>query len=221
MLDQPVWWWVQAMIEDPTRVDAWRVVEQPDPVDELTVNALASAERAIAKHEAQATTLLDNLGLLSGEAARAAAERLNDLHNRLATLREARDAIADAAANVAAAALPPVTTLQAVDALADATLRAIDAMKEADPTPERTHYVSIMTRAGRQQITLPDSWKAKQAALTALGVTVRLNREEAKGPRWVAEMRLSGGTVIEGTDDGHGWFSPDRSRDAYLFPSCA
>ena len=83
MLDQPVWWWVQSVIEDPSRADAWRVVHQPDPIDEKRGQALAAAERAVANREAEAATLLDNLGLLTGAAARAAADRLNDLYERL------------------------------------------------------------------------------------------------------------------------------------------
>jgi site-specific DNA recombinase len=217
LLDQPVWWWVQSVIEDPSRVDAWRVVHRPDPIDEKVVNALAVAERAVAKREAEATTLLDNLGLLSGAAARAAADRLNDLHERLDTLRKVRDELANGAAMTAA--FPPVSTVEAVDALAVAVQGAIDAMHAADPNPERSHTVSVWTREGSRQFTLPDSWKAKRAALTALGVTVTLHQESADAPRWVAEMRLPGGTVIEGADNGVGGFAPDRYRDAYLFGS--
>jgi site-specific DNA recombinase len=206
LLDGPVWWWVQSLIEDPSRVDAWRVVHQPDPADEQVVKALAAAEKAVAQREAEAATLLDNLGLLSGPAASAAADRLNALYDDLAQSRAGRDAIAEAVAHVAAAELPVITTLEAVDALAVAVQGAIDAMLHADPTPERTHTITVWTREGSRQITLPDSWKAKQAALSALGVTVVLAREDAEGPRWVAELRLPGGTVIQGQEAAGGWF---------------
>jgi hypothetical protein len=219
LLDQPVWWWVQSVIEDPSRVDAWRVVHRPDPIDEKAVSALAAAERMVAKREAEAATLLDNLGLLSGDAARAAADRLNALYTDIATAREARDKVAEVAGHVAAMAMPAITTVEAVDALAVAVQGAIDAMHAADPHPDRTHTVSVWTREGSRQITLPDSWKAKRAALTALGVSVRLAQSSADTPRWVAEMRLPGGTVIEGADNGAGGFTPDRYRDAYLFGS--
>jgi site-specific DNA recombinase len=217
LLDDPVWWWVQSVIEDPSRADAWRVVHRPDPIDENVVKALAAAERAVAKREAEAAKLLDNLGLLSGAAARAAADRLNDLYDDLAKTRASRDKLANAAA-ITKTAFPPITTVEAVDALAVAVQGAIDAMWAADPIPARAHTVSVWTREGSRQIMLPDSWKAKQAALSALGVTVTLSRKEAEGPRWVAEMHLPGGMVIRGQDANGFWFKTNP-QDANLFQS--
>jgi site-specific DNA recombinase len=216
LLDHPVWWWVQSVMENPARADAWRVVHQPPVVDELAVQALIEAEQTVRELEARSLHLLDNLAMLSGAAARLAAERLNGLNADIDAAIAHRDHLA---ATTAKADTPPRPTIIATDALAAATYTALEAMKAADPHPARTHTIEVHTPVGIQGVVVPDSWKAKRAAMTALGVTVTLAREDADGPRWVADMRLPGGTVIRGEDNGAGWFAPDPRQEFYLYPS--
>lgn len=217
LLDQPVWWWIQAVIENPARADAWRVVHQPPVVDEMAVQALIEAEETVRELEARSLQLLDKLAMLEGPAARLAADRLNSLNADIDAATAQRDRLAAATAQASAA---PVPTILATDALSAATYHALEAMNAADPTPERTHTIEVHHPDGIQGVVVPDSWKAKRAAMAALGVTVTVYQEAADAPRWVAEMRLPGGTVIRGHElpTARG-FTPPEGFPTYLFPS--
>lgn len=218
LLDQPVWWWMQSVIENPANADGWRVVHQPPVVDELAVQALIEAEQTVRDLEARSVQLLDNLAMLSGAAARLAAERLNGLNADIETAIAHRDTLAAATAHAAA---PPVPTMLATDALTAATFHAIEAMKAADPNPERTLTLELHHPAGIQGVVVPNTWKAKRAAMSTLGVTVMVHQEAADAPRWVAELRLPGGTIIRGHEmpTPRGFTVPAGYDSAYLFPS--
>jgi hypothetical protein len=159
---------------------------------------LLRAEQQIAELEPKAATLLNNLALLTGEAARLAAERLNAISEQLSQLRAVRDTSAEFA-KASALAFPSISALAATDALSSAIVDAIEAMRNADPDPARSHSVLIWTQDGPAVVELPDSWKARQAALAVLGVTVTVHQQTSDTPRWVAEMRLPGGTAISGS----------------------
>jgi hypothetical protein len=200
-LDAHVWWWLQRVLEDPSRADAWRVVPTRSPEVAETSAKLAEIERRIARLEKVAAGLMTNFALLTGPAAAAAAETLNQTHEALAQERATRDALAAAAA--AAAAETPITTLEATDLIANAYVHALSAMHRADPNPAQTDAVVIRTPAGSTQMTVPISWAARRAAMAVLGVSVVVSREE---PRWVATMRLAGRTAVIGLPrpDGQG-----------------
>lgn len=198
LLDGPAWWWVQRLIEDPRRAESYQITPRVDALDEVLAEGLRAAEAEIADLEAQSATLLQNLSYLTGEAARAAGERLNALAEDVRLRKVARDALS-VAATASAAAFPPVPALTATDALGALVVDAINAMKEADPEPEETHEVVVWTRNGGARLELPRSWKARRAALSVFGVTVTLNQTKSDQPRWVAEMRLPGGETVSGS----------------------
>jgi hypothetical protein len=56
------------------------------------------------------------------------------------------------------------------------------------------------------EYTVPLSWKAWQAALSMLDVTVTVAQENSGHPRWVAEMHLPTGVMFSG------------GPDTYMFP---
>jgi hypothetical protein len=208
LLDEPLWRWVQRVLADPSRADAWRVVSKPAREVAETAAKLAEAERHIATLETEAAGLLANFSLLSGPPAAAAAVKLNATYETLEQERIARDALA---ASAVQAKPEPITRLQANDVISDALVAAIAAMKAADPNPERTIGAVIRTGRDPQQVMaviLPDSWAAKRAALSVLGLTVTVSQEDAGLPRWVTELRLSDGTTITG--------EPDRDRRGYM-----
>lgn len=192
-LDSPILTWLQAIIEDPGRANAYRVERQVHTPDPEALAAALAAEQQVADLEQRANTLIDNLGLLSGAAAQLAAERLNALNDDLDAARVMRDRLV-AACRVTlteeASALVPQ------DVLASAILDAIKAMVAAAPDAEHTFTVLLPLPEGAAEYAVPLSWKAWQAALSVLNVSVTVAQEKSGLPRWVAEMRPSGGVAV-------------------------
>jgi hypothetical protein len=205
-------------MEDPSRAETWRVVVKPSELDATMVEALKIAEAKIAELEPKVATLLDNLTFLTGESARATGEQFNALSDEPGKVRTFRDRAAEAQA-VFAQYSPPERVLVATDALGDAVVSAINALHAADPEPERTHSITITSAGGAwNPVTLPDSWKARQAALAVLGITVTVHQQSSDTPRWVAEMRLPGGSSISGSwpecmPDRTNMFASSRCRE--------
>ena len=48
-----------------------------------------------------------------------------------------------------------------------------------------------------------------RAAMSILGLTVTVNQQSSRLPRWVAEMRLPGGTIPRGTGERYGLYRND------------
>jgi site-specific DNA recombinase len=192
VLDGPILTWLQAIIEDPRRADAYRVERQSATPDADALAAATAAEAHVGELEQHVAGLADNLGLLMGPAAQIAAERLNAINDDLTAARAQRDRLAAACR---------VTTTEAIrlhpqDALAAAILEVVHAMAAADPEPAQTLTVLLRLPEGAAEYTVPLSWKAWQAALAVLNVTVTVAQEASDAPRWVAEMRLVGGVTI-------------------------
>jgi hypothetical protein len=78
-------------------------------------------------------------------------------------------------------------------------LAAVHAMKAVDPEPAQTFAVPSRHPDGAAKYTVPLSWKAWQAVLAVLNVTVAVAQEASALPRWMAEMRLAGGVTISAT----------------------
>jgi hypothetical protein len=87
------------------------------------------------------------------------------------------------------------------DVLAKTILEAIQAMMVADPEPAHTFSVLLRVPEGAAEYTVPLSWKAWQAALAVLNVTVTVAQENSGLPRWVAEMKLPGGVRVSDPSD--------------------
>jgi hypothetical protein len=192
MLDGPMLTWLQAIIEDPSRADAYRVERHAATPDAQALAAALAAEARVGELEAHIGGLVENLALLTGAAAEMAAARLNALSDDLDAARAQRDRLADAC-RVAVA--DDAFTLAPQDALAAAVLDAIHAMMAADPEPAQTFPVLLHLPAGAAEYTVPLSWQAWQAALAVLDVTVTVAQEQSDLPRWVAELRLPGGVA--------------------------
>ncbi|MCI3953205.1 MAG: Resolvase domain protein [Burkholderiales bacterium] len=206
-LDGPILTWLQGIIEDPTRADAYRVERRNTTPDARALAAALAAERHVAELEQQATALAKNLALVSGAAAQIVAEQLNSLNDDIDAARTGRDWLVEACrVTVAEDAL----TLAPQDALAQTILEAIHAMAAADPEPTQTFTVLLRLPEGAAEFTVPLSWKAWQAALAVLNVTVAVAQERSELPRWAAEMRLPGGVAVSGS-----------SKNGYLFASRA
>jgi hypothetical protein len=107
-------------------------------------------------------------------------------------------ALAQAAA-ATALAFPAVPALAATDAVTSAVADAINAMFGADPSPERMNLITVRSYERINVVTLPDSWKAKRAAMAVLGVSVVVYQQESEMPRWVAEMHLPDGASVSGS----------------------
>src|SRR5215213_1668558 len=142
VLDGPILMWLQAIIEDPRRADAYRVERQPATPDADALAAATAAEAHVGELEQHVAGLVDNLGLLTGPAAQIAAERLNAINDDLTAARAQRDRLAAACR---------VTTTEAIrlhpqDALAAAILEAVHAMAAADPEPAQTFTVLLAAR---------------------------------------------------------------------------
>jgi hypothetical protein len=193
LLDAHILQWLQAIIEDPSRGDAYRVERRPATPDAEALAAALAAERLVADLEQRAAALATNLALVTGVAAQIVAEQLNALNDDLITARVERDRLA-AACRVTvdedAFAVSPQ------DALAAAILEAIEAMIAADPEPQHTFMVLVPVPDGAAEYTVPLSWKAWQAALAVLTVTVTVARRSSGLPRWVAEIRLPAGIAV-------------------------
>ncbi len=86
-------------------------------------------------------------------------------------------------------------------------------MAAADPEPAQTFTVLLRVPEGAAEYTVPLSWKAWQAALAVLNVTVTLAQEASEAPRWVAEMRLPGGVTVS-TPSHANLFTPRWSRQS-------
>ena len=208
-LDGPILTWLQAIIEDPTRADAYRVEHRPAAPDPEALAAALAAERLIADLEQQATALAKNLGLVSGAAAQIVADHLNSLNDDLAAARAERDRFA-AACRVTIT--KDAVSVSPQDALAAAVLDAIQAMIAADPEPERTFTVLVPVAGGAAEYTVPLSWKAWQAALAVLNVTVTVAQRNSSLPRWVAEMQLPTGITVSSATSGYLSLTPGYRR---------
>jgi hypothetical protein len=199
-LDGPLLTWLQGIIEDPSRADAYRVERRSGAPHAQALAAALAAERHVAELEQQATALAKNLALVSGTAAEIVAEQLNGLNDDIDAARADRDRLAEASrVTVAEDAL----TLAPQDALAETILEAIHAMAAADPDPAQTFTVLLRVPEGAAEYAVPLSWKAWQAALAVLNLTVTVAQRNSELPRWVAEMRLPGGVAVSGSSHGY------------------
>jgi site-specific DNA recombinase len=214
LLDGPILTWLQTIIEDPNRADAYRVEHRPATPDAEALAAALAAERSVADLEQQAAVLAKNLALVSGAAAQIVAEQLNALNDDLTATRVERDRLA-AACRVTVA--EDALALAPQDALAATVLDAIEAMVSADPGAARTFTVLLRVPEGVAEYTVPLSWKAWQAALAVFGVTVAVAQGQSGLPRWVAEMHLPTGVMVSSAPG-----SPDLLSFGNLFssPSC-
>jgi site-specific DNA recombinase len=206
-LDGPLLAWLQGIIEDPSRADAYRVERRSVTPDAQTLAAVLAAERHVAELEQQATALAKNLALVSGAAAQIVAEQLNGLNDDIDAARAERNRLVDACRVIVAGDAP---TLAPQDALAATILDAIKAMAAADPEPAQTFTVLLHLAEGAAEYTVPLSWKAWQAALAVLNLTVTVAQRKSEQPRWVAEMRLPSGVAVS-----------ESSQNGYLFASRA
>ena len=204
LLDVPVLTWLQSIIEDPSRADAYRVERQSAMPDAAALAAATAAEARVGELEQHIAGLIDKLTLLSGPAAEIAASRINAVNDDLAAARVERDRLAEAC-RVAVA--DDALTLVPRDVLAATILEAIQAMVAADQEPTHTFTVLLHLPEGAAEYTVPLSWKAWQAGLAVLNVTVTVAQEKSDLPRWVADINLPGGIVVS---------SPPH---VYLFPS--
>ena len=207
-VDGVLWFWVRAVLEDPYRAGAYRVLAADPAPDPAARAALIDAERAIADLEATMAGLIDNLGLLTGVAASLAAEKANALNADLDAARTARDRVA---ADAARTAVPRST--RDLDAINAAALGAITAMIEADPDATETMTLAptkalgmrgparetARDETGARPVTVPATWAAKQAALAALNVSVVVAKRDDAQPSWVAEMRFGDGSMWRAT----------------------
>jgi DNA invertase Pin-like site-specific DNA recombinase len=199
-LDGPLLTWLQGIIEDPGRADAYRVERRGAMPDAQAFATALAAERHVAELEQQATALAKNLALVSGAAAQIVAEQLNGLNDDIDAARDDRDRFTEACHVTAAENAP---TLAPQDALAETILDAIHAMVAADPEPNQTFTVLLRVPEGAAEYTVPLSWKAWQAALAVLNLTVTVAQRKSELPRWVAEMRLPGGVAVSGPSHGY------------------
>lgn len=210
-VDDPAWWWVQDTISDPRNGARYAVVHTAtDPAPE-TVAALTGAEAHLASLTTQVEGLLTNLGLLSGAAATMAADRLNALNEDLTSATAERDRLA---ALIARATTAPTLTVKPEDALASAAWAAITAMRQADPDATTTHTLGVLPLTGGTAVPVevPNTWRAKQAALATLDVRLTINQANAVGPRWTVDMRLPGGAHEQGQAHGSGPYYLVRPR---------
>jgi len=199
-LDGPLLTWLQGIIEDPSRADAYRVERRSATPDAQALAAALAAERHVAELEQQATALAKNLALVSGTAAQIVAEQLNGLNDDIDAARAESDRLVEACrVTVPEDAL----TLAPQDALAETILDAIHAMAAADPEPTKTFSVLLRVPEGAAEYTVPLSWKAWQAALAVLNLTVTVAQRKSELPRWVAEMRLPGGVAVSSSSHGY------------------
>ena len=238
-LDGPVWDWVLVVLQDPSQAGRYVYARPPAASVPDTVSALAAAEARVADLTAQADGLIANLALLSGPAARLAADRANGLNADLTAATAERDGLA---AEIARARRPASPTVIPADAMARAGAAAIRAMLDAEPADPATvtrpvpgagplrppegaivlrapyapgEYLPASLRAQHAArgtepavelaLALPDTWKARRAALSVLNVEVRVNQAGAAAPRWEAVMRPGDGQ-LPGRDDGAGGY---------------
>ena len=159
------------------------VERRPATPDAEALAAALAAERSVAELEQQAAVLAKNLALVSGAAAQIVAEQLNALNDDLTAARVERDRLA-AACRVTVA--EDALALAPQDALAATILDAIQAMIAADADPAHTFPVLLHAPEGAVEYTAPLSWKAWQAALAVLNVTVTVAQANSGLPRWVA-----------------------------------
>lgn len=192
-LDGPVWAWVEDAITMAERSRFLVVPERTAP-DPATLAALAAAESEAGALQAQAEGLLANLALLTGAAAKLAAAKINALNAASEAAVRERDRLA---AEVVRATAAPARTVPPERTLERAAYAAIAAMRDADPAPVATRTITFNDPAGAQAVTVPDSWTAKQAALSVLGAEVVVNRRGTE-PRWEATLRVPGGGTVSG-----------------------
>ncbi|MGI8476452.1 MAG: zinc ribbon domain-containing protein [Thermomicrobiales bacterium] len=222
-IDGAVWAWVTAVMQDAAAAARWRIV--PVEADPAAVAALATAEAALADVQGRASALLDNLGLLTGAAARIAAEKVNGPNDALAAKTAERDRLGAAvrAAGGQGTWIDPVPET----AITDAAFKAIRAMQAADPDAVERELIVLPVPAGYAveglsdpafaaqaarwrecAVEVPATWTAQRAALSVLDVTATVARlHRADGPCWTAEMKI-GGAV--GLVDGY-YPAPNRA----------
>ena len=216
-LDDAVVAWVEAVALDPVRAASrWVEVEERPEADAALLARLAAAEMTVAGLTGRVAGLVANLGMLTGEAARIAADQINALNVGLAEATDERDRVAAEAA----LATPPRRATRRVSpetAIAGAVEDALRAgwgayrrwfeaawgeawAEHADLLLGEPEALEDGVRRATDGVLLPrhdtaPGWHAWQAALSTLGVTVVVNQVAADEPRWVARMRLPGGDV--------------------------
>jgi len=217
-VDRRVWEWLWSVLEDPAGGERWRYVPAAAGPDPAALEALAGAEARVAELAGKAAALAENLTLVTGAAAGLLAAKLDAIAAELAAAEAERDRLAAAAAPAPA----PRMGLALGDALARAVLRAVAAMRAADPAPAQTRLLTLRGRLDAELATegvraraaaagepgrageatayllVPDTWAARRAAMAALDLAVTVNQQGAGAPRWVAEMRPGGGVAVRG-----------------------
>ncbi len=184
------------MLEDPEQGAAFLVVADDPAPDPDAREALAEAERRGADLESTVAGLIGNLGLLSGVAATLAAEKANAMNAEIEAARSQRDRLSAVASGKASAR----RAVFDLDAATRAAAGAIRAMQASDPDAGITTTLASRSEAGGS-VTVPDTWKARQAALAAFNVSVVVAPEKSDQPRWVAEMRFGDGSGIRAFPD--------------------
>jgi hypothetical protein len=205
-LDGPFLTWLQGIIEDPSRAEAYRVERKPAVPDAEALAAAQEAEREVAEIEQNIAKLIETQLAAEDFVAELLAAKLNDFNAQLRAARAERDRLA-AACRVTVA--EDALTLAPQDALATAILEAIHAMAVADPNPTQTFTVLLRLPEGAAEYTVPLSWKAWQAALSVLGVVVTVAPAKSGLPRWVADVRPSGDVAVT-TAGGNGYLGMTR-----------
>lgn len=208
-LDGPFLNWLQAIIEDPERADAYRVKRQLAAPDAASLAAATAAEARVGELEEHVAGLVDKLVMLNGAAAEIAAGRLNALNGDLEAARAERDRLV--AACRAAAMTEDALAIAPEDALAAAVIEAIDAMIAADPEPDETFSVYLPLPGGAlaEYPRVPLSWRSWQAALSVLDVAVTVAPAKSELPRWVADLRPRAGVAVT-TSGGNGYLGMTR-----------
>lgn len=220
-IDLPVWWWIQAVMENPGNAQAWVPTFTEYAPDETLSAAIMEAGRELTALETQRDHVAENLTLVSGAAAATLLRKLEAVEAEIAALKTGRIAPLLAQVDREQSVHRGGHTLNATDAVTRATARALHAMQAADPEPEQSHRITV--RYGDSQShseTVPDSWAAKRAAMSELGLRVQIFPESAEQPRWVAEITVEQSVSIRGNATPDGWFTrPDTIPDDYLFRS--
>src|SRR5215207_4684583 len=193
-LDGPFLQWLQAIIEDPSRAEAYRVERTSAVPDAEALAAAQLAERQVAAIEQNIAKLIETQLAAEDFAAEVLAAKLNDFNAELRAARAKRDQLAAACRATVTEEAPGLVPQ---DVLAAATLDAVQAMIAADPEPTHTFDVLLPLPGGRAaEYTVPLSWKAWQAALSVLGEVVTVAPTKSGLPRWVADVRPRGDVAV-------------------------
>ena len=205
-LDGPFLNWLQGIIEDPSRAEAYHVEGKSAVPDAEALAAAQKAERRVAEIEQNIAKLIETQLVAEDFVAELLAAKLNDFNAELRRARAERDRLA-AACRVTVTEDPPALVPQ--DVLAATILDAIEAMIEADPEPPQTSTVLLRVPEGLAEYTGPLSWKAWQTALSVLGVVVTVAPAKSGLPRWVADVRPRGDVAVT-TAGGNGYLGKTR-----------